>query len=238
MTATPSFRPLTGPISRSCTSGSSASTCGAGGTRSETYEEVAEHYLPSLEGRRATDLYLIVLGDAPDRLHPDLPRRRLPRARRADRARGGRRRGRSLHRGRGADRARARARGAARVRPRDRVRAGRGRRACVADPDVRNVASIRAFEKAGFRAVGEFVDPGRRPDPPPRCGSTRVRIPGRGGDRPSRRRRPGRDGRGDRAGLRAGRGRGRSGATSPPSWASARAAGSTTSSRAASPRGG
>jgi aminoglycoside 6'-N-acetyltransferase len=32
-------------------------------------------------------------------------------------------------------------------------------RACVADPDVRNLASIRAFEKAGFAAVATFVDP-------------------------------------------------------------------------------
>jgi RimJ/RimL family protein N-acetyltransferase len=31
--------------------------------------------------------------------------------------------------------------------------------ACVADPDVKNRASMRAFEKAGFRAVREFVDP-------------------------------------------------------------------------------
>ena len=31
--------------------------------------------------------------------------------------------------------------------------------ACAADPDVRNTASLRAFEKAGFRAVREFVDP-------------------------------------------------------------------------------
>lgn len=32
---------------------------------------------------------------------------------------------------------------------------------CVADPDVSNVASVRAFEKAGFHAVKEFVeDPG------------------------------------------------------------------------------
>jgi RimJ/RimL family protein N-acetyltransferase len=30
---------------------------------------------------------------------------------------------------------------------------------CVADPDVRNVASLRAFEKAGFRRAREFVDP-------------------------------------------------------------------------------
>lgn len=29
----------------------------------------------------------------------------------------------------------------------------------TADPDVRNTASLRAFEKAGFRSVREFVDP-------------------------------------------------------------------------------
>jgi aminoglycoside 6'-N-acetyltransferase len=31
---------------------------------------------------------------------------------------------------------------------------------CVADPEVQNVASVRAFEKAGFRSITEFVDPG------------------------------------------------------------------------------
>jgi RimJ/RimL family protein N-acetyltransferase len=31
--------------------------------------------------------------------------------------------------------------------------------ACTADPDVRNAASIRAFEKAGFHKVRELVDP-------------------------------------------------------------------------------
>lgn len=31
--------------------------------------------------------------------------------------------------------------------------------AATADPDVRNKASMRAFEKAGFRSVREFVDP-------------------------------------------------------------------------------
>jgi RimJ/RimL family protein N-acetyltransferase len=30
---------------------------------------------------------------------------------------------------------------------------------CLADPDAENVASLRAFEKAGFRMVGEFIDP-------------------------------------------------------------------------------
>jgi aminoglycoside 6'-N-acetyltransferase len=32
-------------------------------------------------------------------------------------------------------------------------------RACVADPDLENVASVRAFAKAGFTKVREFVDP-------------------------------------------------------------------------------
>lgn len=31
---------------------------------------------------------------------------------------------------------------------------------CIADPDAENVASVRAFEKAGFRVVGDFIDPG------------------------------------------------------------------------------
>jgi RimJ/RimL family protein N-acetyltransferase len=30
---------------------------------------------------------------------------------------------------------------------------------CAADPDARNVASLRAFEKAGFRVVRKFLDP-------------------------------------------------------------------------------
>ncbi len=34
-----------------------------------------------------------------------------------------------------------------------------GTMSCVADPDTRNVASLRAFEKAGFRIVRTFVDP-------------------------------------------------------------------------------
>jgi RimJ/RimL family protein N-acetyltransferase len=29
---------------------------------------------------------------------------------------------------------------------------------CVADPDAENIASLRAFEKAGFRVMGEFSD--------------------------------------------------------------------------------
>ena len=34
-----------------------------------------------------------------------------------------------------------------------------GTTACIADPDVRNLASIRAFEKAGFSRVRDLLDP-------------------------------------------------------------------------------
>ena len=33
------------------------------------------------------------------------------------------------------------------------------RQACIADPDAENHASLRAFEKAGFTRVRDFVDP-------------------------------------------------------------------------------
>ena len=41
----------------------------------------------------------------------------------------------------------------------DVVFARAGTSACTADPDVRNAASIRAFEKAGFARVRELLDP-------------------------------------------------------------------------------
>ncbi|HEY3962265.1 MAG TPA: hypothetical protein VGL84_07035 [Gaiellaceae bacterium] len=40
-----------------------------------------------------------------------------------------------------------------------RVFTAPGTTACVADVDVDNSASLRAFAKAGFRPVGEIVDP-------------------------------------------------------------------------------
>jgi len=33
-------------------------------------------------------------------------------------------------------------------------------RCCLADPEAENTASVRAFEKAGFRVVREYLDPG------------------------------------------------------------------------------
>jgi RimJ/RimL family protein N-acetyltransferase len=124
----------------------------------ETYEEVAEHYLPSIEGTDPTDLYLALLDELPisfvqTYLVSDYP----------DYAA-------LIGVGEGV--------AGVDLLIGDEELTGQGigseilRRfvdevvfarpatiGCVADPDVRNVASIRAFEKAGFRVVREFLDP-------------------------------------------------------------------------------
>jgi aminoglycoside 6'-N-acetyltransferase Ib len=125
----------------------------------ETYDEVVDHYLPAIEGSDLTDHYFVLLDDRPIGFvetyvvadHPEYARLV------------------------GADP------GAAGVDLfiADADLTGRGigtellhqfvsevvfaRPAtthCIADPEAGNIASIRAFEKAGFRVVNEFVDPG------------------------------------------------------------------------------
>ena len=123
-----------------------------------TYEEVAARYLPAIEGREPTDLFLILLDDRPVGFiqtylvsdYPDYAELVQVGAGVA---------GVDLFlaeeeltgRGLGSEALRAFAREVVFARPETS--------ACVADPDVRNAASIRAFEKAGFRVVREFVDP-------------------------------------------------------------------------------
>jgi RimJ/RimL family protein N-acetyltransferase len=128
-------------------------------TERESLEEVVARYLPAIEGADPTDLYLAVLdgedvGFIQTYLVADYPEH-------------------AAVVGAGA--------GAAGVDlfVADEERTGRGlgsellRRFveeivfatpstthCIADPEVGNTASIRAFENAGFRVVGEFVDPG------------------------------------------------------------------------------
>jgi len=126
----------------------------------ETYEEVVEHYLPSIEGSEPTDHYIALLGDEPIGFvetylvsdHPeyaaligvghgvagvDLFI--------ADEALTGRGIGTQILR-RFVD---------------DVVFGTATTRSCVAGPDARNVASLRAFDKAGFRVVKEFVEDGQ-----------------------------------------------------------------------------
>ena len=124
----------------------------------ETYGDVARHYLPAIEGRRPVELYLILLDDRPigfiqSYLLSDFPEFA---------ARVGAGEGVAgvdlflaetglTGKGLGTE--------VLRRFVRDVVFAEPGTTACIADPDVHNAASLRAFEKADFRRVGEFVDP-------------------------------------------------------------------------------
>lgn len=127
-------------------------------TRRETYEEVAEHYLPAIEGEKPTDLYIALLDEQPvcfiqTYLLSDYP---------DDAALVGAGEGVAgvdlfigdealTGRGIGSEVLRRFVQEVVFARP--------ATISCLADPDVRNIASIRAFEKAGFRVVKEFVDP-------------------------------------------------------------------------------
>ena len=122
-----------------------------------TYESVVEHYLPAIEGRKPVDLYLILLDERPIGFiqsyllanHPDFAERVGLGAGVA---------GVDLFvaeeeltgKGLGSEVLRRFVRDVVFVEP--------ATTACIADPDVRNAASIRAFEKAGFRRVGEFLE--------------------------------------------------------------------------------
>jgi RimJ/RimL family protein N-acetyltransferase len=125
----------------------------------ETYEEVVEHYLPAIEGSDPTDHYLVVLDGRPvgfveTYLVADYPdHARLVGAEPgaagvdlfiADADLTGRGIGTELLR-----------RFVSEV-----VFARPATTHCVADPETENIASVRAFEKAGFRVVMEFLDPG------------------------------------------------------------------------------
>jgi RimJ/RimL family protein N-acetyltransferase len=127
-------------------------------SRRETYEEVVEHYLPAIEGKKPTDLYLILfdhraVGFIQTYLVSDYPEYRELVAVEdgvagvdlflSDESLTGRGLGSRVL--------------AAFVD--EVVFAVPSTKACVTDPDSENRASIRAFEKAGFRVVRQLVDP-------------------------------------------------------------------------------
>jgi RimJ/RimL family protein N-acetyltransferase len=127
-------------------------------TDRETYEDVVEHYLPSIEGSDPTDLYLILVDDRRAGFiqsyrvsdHPEYKELVAVEDGVAgvDLLIG---EGDLIGRGVGSE---ALARFV-----RDVVFSDPGIHACIADPDAENRASLRVFEKAGFHAVRGFVDP-------------------------------------------------------------------------------
>ena len=127
-------------------------------TDRETYDEVVQHYLPAIEGSEPTDLYLILsdglpVGFVQTYRVSDYPAYRDLVAVEEGVA------GVDLFvaepeltgRGFGSE--------ALRGFVADIVFSDPEIHACVADPDAENIASLRAFEKAGFRVVRRFVDP-------------------------------------------------------------------------------
>jgi aminoglycoside 6'-N-acetyltransferase len=127
-------------------------------TDRETYEEVVEHYLPSIVGSDRTDLYMIVLDDRRAGFiqsyhlsdYPEYQERVAVEdgvagvdllIGEAD----------LIGRGVGSE--------ALDRFVRDVVFSDPAIHACIADPDAENRASLRVFEKAGFRVVRGFTDP-------------------------------------------------------------------------------
>ena len=127
-------------------------------TDRETYDEVVQHYLPAIEGSEPTDLYLILSDGLPVGFVQTYRVSDYPAYRDLVNVGDGVA-GVDLFvaepeltgRGFGSE--------ALRRFVADIVFSDPEIHACVADPDAENIASLRAFEKAGFRVVRRFVDP-------------------------------------------------------------------------------
>jgi RimJ/RimL family protein N-acetyltransferase len=125
----------------------------------KTYEEVVDHYLPAIEGRDPTDHYIVVLDGRPIGMLQTYVVADYPEYAAAvgiaDRQTAG------TDILVGIEELTGKGIGTEILRrfTTDVVFARPETTSIVADPDSRNVASVRAFEKAGFRLVREFVDP-------------------------------------------------------------------------------
>ena len=126
----------------------------------DTYEELVEHYLPSIEGTDPTDLYVALLDDAPigyvqTYLVSDYPEY----AALVDV--GERVAGVDLLIGEAELTGRGIGTEMLRRFVDEIVFAKPATIACIAGPETTNPASIRAFEKAGFRVVRDFIEDGK-----------------------------------------------------------------------------
>ena len=127
-------------------------------TDRETYDEVVQHYLPQIEGSEPTDPYLILLDDRPGGFIQTYRVSDYPEYRELVAVEEGVA-GVDLLIGEPELTGRGFGSEALLSFVLDFVFSDPEIQACVADPDAENVASLRAFERAGFRLVREFVDP-------------------------------------------------------------------------------
>jgi RimJ/RimL family protein N-acetyltransferase len=127
-------------------------------TDRETYEEVVEHYLPQIEGTKPTDPYLILLDDQPGGFIQTYRVSDYPEYRELVAVEDGVA-GVDLLIGEPELTGRGIGSEALHRFVCDIVFSDPEIHACIADPDAENLASLRAFEKAGFRVVRRFVDP-------------------------------------------------------------------------------
>jgi RimJ/RimL family protein N-acetyltransferase len=124
----------------------------------DSYEEVAGHYLPAIEGSEPTDLHVVLLDDRAigfmqTYLIADYPQHA------AVVGGGDGAAGVDLFiadsgltgQGIGSEMLRRYVSEIVFAHPATRY--------CIADPEAENIASVRAFEKAGFHVVKEFFDP-------------------------------------------------------------------------------
>ncbi len=120
--------------------------------------DVVEHYLPAIEGRDPTDLYAVVVDERPVGLVQTYLVRDYPlHAALVDA--GDEAAGLDLFIGDEVLVGRGLGSEVIRAFVDEVVFARAATRSCVADPDVRNIASIRSFEKAGFSRVRDYHDP-------------------------------------------------------------------------------
>ena len=124
----------------------------------QTYEEVVDHYLSAIDGKEPTDHYIALLDEEPigflqTYLAADYPDYAAMVGAGAGVAGVDLLIGDETLTGQGL--------GTEMLRRfvDEVVFAAPSTHACLADPDSRNAASIRVFEKAGFRIVREFHDP-------------------------------------------------------------------------------
>jgi aminoglycoside 6'-N-acetyltransferase len=127
-------------------------------TDRETYDEVVQHYLPEIEGSKPTDPYLILLDDRPGGFIQTYRVSDYPEYRELVAVEEGVA-GVDLLIGEPELTGRGFGSEALQSFVRDVVFSDPEIHACIADPDAENLASLRAFERAGFRVVRRFVDP-------------------------------------------------------------------------------